>query len=325
MSGIFFEEMDIPEPIVNLGVGPGSHAIQTGTMMLGIEKHLQNSPADLLLIYGDTNSTLAAAVVGVRLGIPNAHVEAGLRSFNRTMPEETNRIVADQFADLLFAPTEVAQNQLRFEGFPEDKIFFVGDLMVDAVQGQVARAAKQSKVLDQLGLKPGEYYLATFHRQENTDDPQRLGNIWDAMRQLSKQANVVLPLHPRSRKRLLQHGLSMVTGDRVQIIEPQGYLDTMQLLSNARLLLTDSGGMQKEAFAVGVPCVTMRGETEWVELVNAGANRLAEPLNVDTVLDAVNHMEDVSFDPTQFSFYGSGNTAEHICCIVGNFLQQLQV
>ena len=322
MSEVFFRELAIPAPLENLEVGPGTHAKQTGKMMVGIEKFLLRHKPDMLLVYGDTNSTLAGATAGVRLGLPIAHIEAGLRSFNRRMPEEINRIVADRFADLLFAPTKAAQKNLLTEGFAEQSVHLVGDLMVDAVQKQSERAAGQSKVLEDLGLAAGEYLLATFHRQENTDDPARLRNIWEALRELSESNKLVLPLHPRTRQRLEAEGLSLDAEPGPIVTEALGYLDTLHLLANSKLLLTDSGGMQKEAFALGLPTVTLRAETEWLELVEAGANRLADPSSKQTILEAAKAMENVRVDPSKYDFYGAGRAAERIHEQIKNYVEK---
>jgi UDP-N-acetylglucosamine 2-epimerase len=321
MSDVFFRELNITKPKKNLEVAPGSHALQTGTMMQGIEEFLIENHPRLLLVYGDTNSTLAGAIVGVRLGIPIAHIEAGLRSFNKRMPEEINRIVADQFSDLLFAPTDTAFENLKKEGFSNDSVHVVGDLMVDTVVHQSKRAKKESRILSALELKEGNFILATFHRQENTDDPERLNKIWSTILEISQMETVVLPLHPRTRLRLKTAGLSLDTQANLTVVEPQGYLDTLQLLANSNLLLTDSGGMQKEAYALGIPCVTMRDESEWVELLEAGVNRLADPESPNAILKAVEHMKTIDVQPSKLALYGEGNTATRIHESLVDFLE----
>jgi UDP-GlcNAc3NAcA epimerase len=321
MSEVFFEELNIPKPAKNLEVVPGSHAQQTGSMMQGIEEFVRAHAPQMLLIYGDTNSTLAGALVGVRLGIPMGHIEAGLRSFNKQMPEEINRIVADQFSDLLFAPTETASNNLENEGVSTTATHVVGDLMVDGVVIQSERAQKESTILGELKLKSKDFILTTFHRQENTDNRERLSNIWKAILKLSQTETVVLALHPRTKLRLEASGLGKEQESKLIIVEAQGYLDTLQLLSNSKLLLTDSGGMQKEAYALGVPCVTMRGESEWVELLEAGVNQLAEPINPKAILEAVDRMTGKTVVPKDLGLYGEGKTAAKIHGILVSFFK----
>jgi UDP-N-acetylglucosamine 2-epimerase len=271
MSRVFFEEMDIPRPVANLGVGSGRHGAQTARMLIGIEEALQARPPDVVLVYGDTNSTLAGALAACKLGLPLAHVEAGLRSFNRSMPEEHNRVIADHCADLLCCPTQTAVDNLAREGVTEG-VHLVGDTMVDALHRFLPVARSRSRVLEDLGLAPREYALATVHRAYNTDDTARLRAILDALGKLALPT--VLPLHPRTRARMEATGVRAPREPR--IIEPTGYLDTLMLLSNAQRLFTDSGGMQKEAYVLGVPCVTLRPETEWVETVAAGWNILVD-------------------------------------------------
>jgi UDP-GlcNAc3NAcA epimerase len=287
MSGVFFAELEIPEPRTNLGVGSASHAVQTARMLEGLETVLQDLRPDCVLVYGDTNSTLAGALAAAKLGIPIAHVEAGLRSFNRAMPEEINRITADHVSDLLFPPTEAAERRLRTEGLSDRTIVRAGDVMYDAVLHARARGGSRTAVLDSFGLEAGGYLLATIHRAENTGDPVRLQVIAEALSALANEGPVVLPLHPRTRaafERLMPGGL-----DRGPIcaIQPQGYLDMQALEAGARVIVTDSGGIQKEAFWHGVPCVTVRQETEWTELVEAGWNRLAPPVDVGGLVEAI--------------------------------------
>lgn len=270
MSQVFFDELKIPAPKFHLGVGSGSHGKQTGAMLEKIEQVLFDERPDLLLIYGDTNSTLAGAVAAVKLHIPVAHVEAGLRSFNRKMPEEINRIVADSVSDMLLCPTETAVRNLSREGVTRG-VHLVGDVMYDSVLFNTALAEGQSRILETLKLKSRGYLLATLHRAENTDEAGRLESIFAAFN--ASPLPIVLPLHPRTQK--VMKGRSISVAPHVQIIDPVSYLDVLILEKHARGILTDSGGMQKEAYFFNVPCVTMREETEWVELVDAGANRLA--------------------------------------------------
>jgi UDP-GlcNAc3NAcA epimerase len=273
MSDVFFTELGIPAPAHNLGIGGGTHGQNTGRMIEAIERVLLDERPDWVLVYGDTDSTVAAALAAVKLHIPLAHVEAGLRSFNRRMPEEINRVLTDHASDLLLTPTTAAVRNLDREGISGPSVRNVGDVMFDAALEFAARAASESDVLERLRCEPGAYILATVHRQENTDSPDILAAIIDAFAGVSRP--VVWPMHPRTRRRLKEFGLELPP--TVTVTEPLGYLDMVQLEKHARLVATDSGGVQKEAYFHGVPCVTMRGETEWVELVDAGWNVLVPP------------------------------------------------
>jgi len=304
MSDIFFEDLGIPDPDYHLGVGSGPHGVQTGAMLASIEAVLQKETPDAVIVYGDTNSTLAGALAASKLHIPVAHVEAGLRSFNRCMPEEINRIVADHLSTWLFAPSEGSRKQLEREGICEG-VHIVGDIMLDALRLHGERALARSSVLETLGLRLKEYYLATVHRAENTDDPKNLVGIFQALGALDKR--VVLPLHPRTRKMVSDLGIRTV--GNVLLVEPQGYLDTLVLESAAACILTDSGGMQKEAYYLRVPCVTLRNETEWVETVATGWNFLAGS-NPDRIVDAVRHRP--SDGLAHPDLYGDGTAARRI-------------
>lgn len=270
MSGVFFRELGLPEPDIHLGVGSGSHARQTAAMLEKLEPVMAGAGAACVVIYGDTNTTLAAAVTAAKLVLPVAHVEAGLRSFNRAMPEEQNRAVADHLSTLLFCPTETAVRNLAHEGITAG-VHLVGDVMEEALAEAAVRARASSDVLGRLGLPEGGYALATVHRAENTNDAARLSRLLDAFNQLDEP--VVFPLHPRTRQALA--GTAWQPGPHVRIVEPQGYLDMVRLEAGARVVLTDSGGVQKEAFWLGVPCVTLRDETEWAETLVDGRNVLA--------------------------------------------------
>ncbi len=285
MSDVFFKELNIPKPDYNLGINSTSHGAMTGRMLEKIEEILIKEKPDWVLVYGDTNSTLAGALAAIKVHIPIAHVEAGLRSFNREMPEEHNRVLTDHCADILFCPTETAVSNLKKEGFTNivnnaphaspltPHIFLVGDTMYDAVLQFSEISRHQSTILDDLGIKSKEYLLATVHRAENTDDHDRLGNIMAALSELAERQIVVLPLHPRTKKILdANFPLLFTPHSSLKMIPPIGYLDMLMLEQNAKVILTDSGGMQKEAYFFGVPCVTMRTETEWVETVEAGWN-----------------------------------------------------
>lgn len=271
MSDVFFDELPIPVPAVNLGVGSGAHGAQTARMLEGIERVLLDERPDRVITYGDTNSTLAGALAGAKLGVPTAHIEAGLRSFNRAMPEEINRLVADQCADLLLCPTRVAMAHLAREGRAEASRL-VGDTMLD-VQASQRPAAARSTVLDRFGLAPGRYALATVHRAYTTDEPGRLANVLGALDALPMP--VVLPLHPRTKEKIAGFELAAPTGS-LRLVDPVGYVDMLRLESDAARILTDSGGVQKEACWLGVPCITLRPETEWVETVEHGWNRLVD-------------------------------------------------
>jgi UDP-GlcNAc3NAcA epimerase len=270
MSAVFFRELEIPQPDVYLGVGSGSHAQQTAAMFERLEPVLNERKPDWVVIYGDTNTTLAAAVVAAKLVIPIAHVEAGLRSFNRAMPEEQNRVVADHLSRVLFCPTDTAVRNLAAEGITAG-VHQVGDVMQEALVDAARRARASSTVLDRLGLREGDYVLATVHRAENTDHADRLRNILDALGQIGRR--VVFPVHPRTRLAIEKAGWT--PGGWIAMVEPMGYLDMIRLESAAAAVLTDSGGVQKEAFWLGVPCVTLRDETEWPETLAGGRNVLA--------------------------------------------------
>lgn len=272
MSKVFFEELEIPEPGYQLGIGSAGHGAQTGRMLEAIEGVLINEKPDWALVYGDTNSTLAGALAACKLHIPVAHVEAGLRSFNRRMPEEINRVLTDHASSLLFAPTETAVANLHNEGIRGDSVKLVGDVMYDAALFYGKRAVQNSRILSKLNLDGRKYILATIHRAENTDNPDRLSTIIEALADVAESVPVILPLHPRTRSKLKNQ--QICTG-QIQLLEPIGYLDMSALTGKAALVCTDSGGLQKEAYFHDIRCLTLRNETEWVELVALGWNRLA--------------------------------------------------
>ena len=267
MSDVFFDELQIEAPAVNLGVGSASHGEQTAAMLAGIERVLLEERPDWVMVYGDTNSTLAGALAASKLRIPIAHVEAGLRSFNRAMPEEINRVVADHLSGLLLCPSGTAVDNLAAEGIRRG-VYVVGDVMLDALLFARARAGARSGVLSRLGVAERQYVVATVHRAENTDDAARLAGIIGALD--ACEGTVVFPVHPRTRKVIERSRLAV--SPRVRFVDPLGYLDMVRLVSTARLVVTDSGGLQKEAYWLGIPCVTVRDETEWVETVAAGWN-----------------------------------------------------
>ena len=387
MSAVFFRELEIPEPKYNLAIGSGAHGAQTGQMLAAIEKVLIEEKPDWVLIYGDTNSTLAGALAAAKLHIPIAHVEAGLRSFNRRMPEEINRVVADQLSTLLLCPSQVAVDNLAAEGIggkgdrmsavidepppalratsagggqkesspvnleqsspveprtlniehsspvehrtlnieQATSVVITGDVMADALQFAATKASAQSNILARLGLQPQRYILATVHRAENTDDPKRLRNIMAALSELAEREPVILPLHPRTRKILERTSnlepstlnveprtLNIERPSSLRIIDPLGYFDIIALEKSARMLLTDSGGMQKEAYWLKVPCITLRDETEWVETVESGWNILTGA-DSDRIVTAVQNFKAPATHPP---LYGDGQAAEKILSIL---------
>jgi UDP-GlcNAc3NAcA epimerase len=270
MSDVFFDELDIPKPAHNLEVNSLGHGAMTGRMLEKLEATMIAEAPDIVLIYGDTNSTLAGALAAAKIGTPVAHVEAGLRSFNRRMPEEINRVVADHLSEMLFCPTTTAAANLAAEGITRG-IYTVGDVMYDTTLAAVARAQDRSHILETLQLRQGGYSVATIHRAENTDDLERFSRVIAWLEGAAQQDPVVMPTHPRTRKLLERIG---VTPKGVRLIDPLGYLDMTQLVHSSIAVFTDSGGLQKEAYFHRVPCVTLRDETEWVETIEAGWNRL---------------------------------------------------
>jgi UDP-GlcNAc3NAcA epimerase len=301
MSEVFFRELDIPEPDYNLEVGSGSHAWQTARMLKGIEEVLLREKPGRTLVYGDTNSTLAGALAAVKLHIPVAHVEAGLRSFNPRMPEEINRIATDRVADLLFAPTRTAIRNLQKEGMRKNTVFS-GDVMYDSILFYREKVMKDPGRFSIKGI-PQSYCLATVHRAENTDDPRQLKRILRAFSGTRKK--IVFPIHPRTRK-LIRDTLSVPAN--LIIINPVGYLEMIHLTLNAEMVLTDSGGLQKEAYFLGKPCITLRGETEWVETLHGGWNTLAGT-DPKKIMDAVRQPFP---SEKRKNVFGNGHAAELI-------------
>jgi UDP-N-acetylglucosamine 2-epimerase len=287
MSKIFFDDLQIPKPDINLDINQGTHAYQTAEMMKGVEEILMNTQDPLLIIYGDTNSTLAGAIAASKLSIPIVHVEAGLRSFNRTMPEEVNRILADRISNYLLAPTLTAVENLTKEGLA-DITYLPGDIMVDSIKQNMTIAKEKSNIIHELQLTGVEYYLLTLHRPYNVDDPKKLKSILTKLNKLENA--VIFPIHPRTRK-IVENNISEAL-DNIKFIEPQGYLDFLMLQQNAKKIVTDSGGIQKEACILERPCITLRSETEWVETVQAGVNLLVTEIKDDLVEKIEN------FEPT---------------------------
>lgn len=310
MSQVFFDELEIPEPDYHLGVGSGTHGKMTGAMLERIEDVLFQEKPDWVLVYGDTNSTLAGALAASKLHIPVAHVEAGLRSFNRQMPEEINRVLTDHVSWFLFCPTDTSVENLRKEGITEH-VLNVGDVMYDSFLFNKNLADKKSTILKDLSLKPKCYCLVTVHRQENTDNEERLAGIFEAFYRLAKPDRpFIIPLHPRTEKILKQSGAVSNNNPYVHIIKPVSYLDMVMLETHSKMILTDSGGVQKEAYFARVPCITLRDETEWVELVEKGFNTItgSDPVKI---CQAYGEMKGktVSTNP---EMYGNGEAGERI-------------
>lgn len=306
MSDVFFEEMEIPKPKYNLSINGMDHGAMTGQMLEKIEEVLKIENPDWVLVYGDTNSTLAGALAAKKKHIKVAHIEAGLRSFNMRMPEEVNRILTDRISDILFAPTLTAVNNLSIEGYDnlDSDIIRCGDVMLDAS----VFYAKKSKELRKLSssILEGDFILCTLHRAENTDNPDRLKNIVDALNEIHQTTRIVLPLHPRTKKLLDQNKLTL----QVDILEPVGYFDMIELLKNCNLVMTDSGGLQKEAYFFNKCCVTLRDETEWVELVDNGFNILTGA-DKDMIKQGVHQMLSNKPDFSK-ELYGDGHAGEKI-------------
>jgi UDP-N-acetylglucosamine 2-epimerase (non-hydrolysing) len=312
MSDVFFEELDIPTPEYDLGVGSDSQGRQTGAMVSRFGEVVERESPDVIVVYGDTNSTLASAIVAAKTDARLAHVEAGLRSYNRSMPEEINRVLTDHVSDLLFAPTQRGVENLRKEGIDEAMVHRTGDVMYDAIQWARCRAAERSTVLDDLGLATDEYVLATIHRAGNTDDPHRLESIMAALCDADRE--VVFPVHPGTNERLAECGLRETVAECLTLIDPVGYVDFVRLLDGTERVATDSGGIQKEAFFLDTPCVTLREETEWVETVDAGWNTL---VGADEAAIRRELARPVSL-PAKPELYGDGDAAERIVAVIEN-------
>jgi len=331
MSEVFFRELGIPEPDYNLHVGSGSHGVQTARIIEGIESVLTEQHYDGVIVYGDTNSTLAAAVAASKIHVPVFHVEAGLRSFNMGMPEEINRIVCDQLSSVLFTPTLTGLRNLEAEGFSSIKsrvrfadgrgqrVVLSGDVMYDNSMYFSAMADVQSDIIERLGLRYRQFVLATIHRPANTDNPENLRSIFRALNDIAEQhqMDVVLPLHPRTRKIMENEGMNGLMNERVRIIEPASFFEIIRLEKNAAIVMTDSGGVQKEAFFYGTPCVILRPETEWVEIVEAGAGIIADA-DYERIMAAY---EQLVNKPVQFpALFGDGHASEKIISEILDYL-----
>jgi len=295
MSSIFFRELEIPDPFVNLGIAGGRHGAMTGDMLKAVEEVFVTLQPDIVMVYGDTNSTLAGALAAAKLHIPVAHVEAGLRSFNRRMPEEVNRVLTDHVSNLLFCPTQHAITNLEAEGITRG-VSHTGDVMFDATLFAKARAREMSDIVDRLGLTEGAYAVCTVHRAENTDDEAALRKVCDFLSQAAQRETIVFPVHPRTRQAIARYRIAL---PNVMMIDPLGYFDLHRLLASAVRVFTDSGGLQKEAYFHGLPCVTLRGETEWLETIESGWNRLWTSPETDA-------------PRTPITDYGTGESADRI-------------
>ena len=317
MSDVFFEQMEIPRPDYMLNINSLSHGAMTGRMLEEIEKVIQKEEPDCVMIYGDTNSTIAGALAAKKLHVKVAHIEAGLRSFNMDMPEEVNRILTDRISDFLYCPTQTAINNLKNEGYDNIscRIENVGDVMYDAALFYSQKAEQLAEVYPSLGLVPDNYVLCTVHRQENTDDPERLRSIFESLNEINKQKKVVLPIHPRTRKIIEKNGLKL----DFEPIDPVGYFDIVQLLKHASVVMTDSGGMQKEAYFFNKHCLTMRDETEWVELVENNVNTLVGA-DRNSILEAFSNKVSAAF-PSAGQLYGDGKASEKIIRSLANTLE----
>jgi UDP-GlcNAc3NAcA epimerase len=311
MSQIFFDELKIPKPDWHLGVGSGTHGRQTGEILAFTEKILMRERPDLVIVFGDTNSTLGGALAAAKLHIPVAHVEAGLRSFDRTMPEEINRILTDHISDLLFCPTRTATENLAKEGISRG-VYMVGDIMVDAIRHNLEIAELQSPILEKLGLTDNDYAVATIHRPGNTDNRENLTSIVEALGESGKK--IIFPVHPRTKKYLTEFGLWERLPGNIHGIDPLGYLDMLKLMRHASKIVTDSGGIQKEGYVLGVPCITLRENTEWVETLTGGWNILTGA-DKKKILSALLTGARAKSDNSAF---GKGDTAERIVKIIAS-------
>jgi UDP-GlcNAc3NAcA epimerase len=308
MSDIFFEEMEIPKPHYNLDINGLSHGAMTGQMLQRVEEVCIKEKPDFVLVYGDTNSTIAGALAAKKLGIGVIHIEAGLRSFNRTMPEEINRILTDSISDILFCPTDTSIFNLNNEGIRDGNVKVIknGDVMQDAAIYYADKSEERSTIMKQLGLRSNDFILATLHRQENTDDSKRLTAIIKAFNNIAKEVKLLIPLHPRTRKIIERENIST----NFTIIDPVGYFDMLELLKNCKMVLTDSGGLQKEAYFFNKYCITLRNETEWVELIQNGFNQLAGA-DTEKILESFRMFSNMKLNKS-IELYGGGKAAEII-------------
>jgi len=313
MAGVFFDELNIPKPDYDLGIGSDTHGRQTGKMMIAVEEIVEKEKPDAILVYGDTNSTLAGAIVASKLHIPIIHIEAGLRSYNKEMPEEINRVMTDHVSTLLFAPTDLAVGNLAKEGIL-DGVHQVGDVMYDAVLYNIALAEEKHTLAD-YDLNSGEYVLGTIHRADNTDNKHRLEAVLKAFSALEEK--VYLPLHPRTKSKIDSFGLNSILeqANNIKIVEPISYLEMLLLEKHAKAIVTDSGGVQKEAYFAKVPCITLRDQTEWVETIETGWNQLVNPLEVNLA----EKLSNLQLGEPIEDLYGDGNAAKKIVSILTSY------
>ena len=317
LSQVFFDEMELPQPDRQLGVGSAGHGAQTGMILQRLEPALLEAAPDFVLVYGDTNSTLAGALAAVKLHIPVAHVEAGMRSFNRRMPEEINRVVADHICELLFVSTQTAVDNLVQEGISSANIHNVGDVMFDVALHFGQQRANDRSGLTKWSLADSPYILATIHRAENTDNPDRLKAIVGGLVAVARDMQIVLPLHPRTRQALTKLNLLGSLQRAVRLLDPVGYREMLELERRAGLIVTDSGGVQKEAYFHRVPCVTLRYETEWIELLQCGSNRLLPPDNAEAIAAGILQAFETGFPAAApADLYGDGSAARTMAAIV---------
>lgn len=308
MSELFFRELGIPKPLYNLQVGSGTHAKQTGAIMTGLEEIIDIEEPDIILVYGDTNSTLAASLVAAKTSCKLAHVEAGLRSFRKGMPEEVNRVVTDCLSDILFCPTPAAKENLKIEG-KGGKAFVVGDVMYDSFLYYQNKLEK-NKILASFDLNNKHFFLVTIHRAENTDNPGNIKNIFSALKTFLSNVDILVPLHPRTKKVLKELNVSL---DGFNVINPVSYQTMISLILGSRIVITDSGGLQKEAYFSKTPCVTVRDETEWLETLEYGWNRLSPPINENNIISSIKSALEVDVHNTSYDEnYGDGKAAEKI-------------
>ncbi len=320
MSALFFEELSIPQPAYHLGIGSGTHGQQTGRMLEEIERVLMQESPDCVLLYGDTNSTVAGALAAAKMNIPIAHVEAGPRLKNTRNPEEINRMMADHLSDLLFTPSARATQNLQNEGISEDKLFFVGDVMYDATLYYAALSEQKSTVMDQLSLNGQDFVLTTVHRQENTDDVDRFKLIVRALSDLGQNIPVVWPVHPRSKKALCSLGLWEKLEKAITLIEPIGFWDMLKLEKEAKLVVTDSGGVQKEAYYLGTPAMVLWHETAWPELVEKGWNTLVNSEDLPNLIEKIGY--ELSRSKTKIeSPYGDGSAGKQIVSVLDEIME----
>ncbi|NTY01077.1 non-hydrolyzing UDP-N-acetylglucosamine 2-epimerase [Deinococcus sp. JMULE3] len=319
MNAVFFEELDIEPPKYSLNVGSSNHGHQTGQMLSVIEEILMHEEPAGVIVFGDTNSTIAGALAASKLNIPVFHIESGLRSFNRRMPEEINRVLTDHISTLLFSPTEEAVSNLRKEGIDGALIYNYGDVMYDAA---VHYGKRQSSILDDLSIQHKQFILATIHRAETTDNPTVLQDVFTFLNRIAESEKVVLPLHPRTRKKIQESGIDRILNDNILLIDPVSYINMVKLERSARVIVTDSGGVQKEAYFHKTPCLTLRSETEWNELIHHGWNKLVNPNDIEIAMSAFNN---ITPGNPEAKLYGGGDACTLIVHQIEEYLRHRKV